>query len=691
MVDSRETGPLLKPEQALQSLRTAAGAILNGAGQDGIARIFCEHVQQTLRPDCLLFFVAETNALRLQMPPSTSIVDNREDKVKILGRCLCELAVDEQSALYFPDLDDDCRCSPDASRETGLHSFAALPVLVSGELLGVVGLGSRMPRDFARERSYLETLTALTGLALHCNRLGQQSREGEEKSSKLATAVEHAAESILVTDPGGIIQYVNPSFEKVSGYRRREVIGLPVQAIESGEDSESRDRVLESVLRGRVWRGHLVSRAKNGHRYEEEATISPVRDGNGTIINFVEVRRDITREAMLEQQLQQAQKMEAIGTLAGGIAHDFNNILAAILGFTELARMDLQSDHRATDNLDRVLQASHRARELVAQILAFSRQAEQEKKPVHISSVVKEALKLMRASLPSTIEIRQNIREDLGNVMADPTQIHQVLMNICSNAGHAMRERGGTLEVVLDHPDYDAGFEVHFPSESPSNYLRLTVSDTGHGMSADVQRRIFDPYFTTKTKGEGTGLGLAVVHGIVKSHKGHIVVESTAGRGSTFRIYLPRILMPALDLHRTTADSVPTGHECILLVDDEAEIAQMEQQMLERLGYKVFARFDSVQALTEFRRDPGRFDLVVTDMTMPKLTGDQLAAQIRRVVPDIPIILCTGFSERVDSETARQIGVNEFLLKPLALEKLARTIRRLLDDRSATAGSWIER
>jgi len=681
MDDSLETGPPLPPAQVLRHIREVARAVRVGASAEEIGQACCDRIQEALHPDWILFFLAEGSSLALQWcRPPDSIVDNRDNDVKILATRLCESAADEQKPIYVENLHAQPPIDPAAAGPlAGVRSFAALPIFVSEETLGALGIGSRLERDFQRDRVYLETVTDLAALALRCCLLGEQRREGEERSSKLATAVEHAAESIVVTDRTGSIHYVNPSFEKVSGFSRPEVIGLRVQELEADAGRDQRDRVMKTVLRGQVWRGRLASRTKDGQRYEEEATISPVRDGNDNIINLVEVRRDITREAMLEQQLQQAQKMEAIGTLAGGIAHDFNNILAAILGYTELACMDLEANPRAADNLDRVLQASHRARELVSQILAFSRQAEQEKRPVHLSSVVKEALKLMRASLPSTIEIRQNIREDLGNVLADPTQIHQVLMNICSNAGHAMRDRGGVLCVTLDQPLDDPEFAVHFPAESASNYLRLGVSDTGHGMPVDIQRRIFDPYFTTKNKGEGTGLGLAVVHGIVKSHKGHITVASTVGEGSLFRIYLPRILIPARNLHRRSVESIPTGNECILLVDDEAEIAQMEQQMLERLGYRVFARFDSVQALAEFRREPGRFDLVVTDMTMPKLTGDQLADQIRQITPDIPIILCTGFSERVDSQTARRIGVSEFLLKPLALEKLARTIRRLLD------------
>jgi len=509
-----------------------------------------------------------------------------------------------------------------------------------------------------------------------------ERKKSEEAHMRLATAVEQAAELILITDTDGTIQYVNPSFERITGYTREELIGENSRILKSGKHDQAFYKDLwDTIHSGNVWRGRIVNKTKNGRLYQEEATITPIRDSAGNIINFVGVKRDVTRESMLEKQLQQAQKMEAIGTLAGGIAHDFNNILAAISGYSELARLDMKNNPRATNNLDKVLKASYRAKELVSQILTFSRRADYENKPVHISSIVKEALKLMRASLPTTIEIQQNIDQDIGNVLADPTQIHQVLMNICTNAGHAMRDMGGILQVTLNRPKGDPEFTLQFPGQDPESHLRLKISDTGHGMPPEVLERIFDPYFTTKEKGEGTGLGLAVVHGIVKNHNGHIAVSSKVGKGSTFCVYLPRIARRAKRWQKDTAQTIPRGNEHILLVDDEKDIVQMEQQMLERLGYLITIRTDSEKALQDFQSQPNKFDLVITDMTMPKMTGDLLAQEIRKIDPAVPIILCTGFSTKISAETARSIGISEYMLKPLALDKLAKTVRDLLDGR----------
>jgi len=509
-----------------------------------------------------------------------------------------------------------------------------------------------------------------------------ERKKSEEAHMRLATAVEQATELILITDTDGTIQYVNPSYERVTGYTREELIGKNSRMLKSGKHDQAFYKDLWDTIRsGDVWRGRIINKTKSGHLYQEEATITPIRDSAGNIINFVGVKRDVTRESMLEKQLQQAQKMEAIGTLAGGIAHDFNNILAAISGYSELARLDMKNSPRAMKNLDKVLKASYRAKELVTQILTFSRQAEYENKPVHISSIVKEALKLMRASLPTTIEIQQDIDQDIGNVLADPTQIHQVLMNICTNAGHAMRDKGGILQVSLNRPKGDPEFAMQFPGQDHEGHLRLKISDTGHGMPPEVLERIFDPYFTTKEKGEGTGLGLAVVHGIVKNHNGHIAVSSEVGKGSTFCVYLPRIARHAKRWQKDAAKTIPRGNEHILLVDDEKDIVQMEQQMLEHLGYLVTIRTDSVKALQDFQSQPNKFDLVITDMTMPKMTGDLLAQEIRKIDPAVPIILCTGFSAKMSDETARSIGINEYLLKPLALGKLAKTVRDLLDGR----------
>jgi PAS domain S-box-containing protein len=390
------------------------------------------------------------------------------------------------------------------------------------------------------------------------------------------------------------------------------------------------------------------------------------------------VIRDITGRKRLEAQLRQAQKMEAIGTLAGGIAHDFNNILAALLGFTELALLDMSEDSRAWQNLQEVLVAGQRAKKLIQQILTFSRQTEQERKPVQLSLIIKEALSLLRASLPSTIDIHQQITAVAATVWADATQMHQVLMNLGTNAAYAMRDSGGILDVHLDPIEVDAAFAAVHPELRPGPYVRLTVRDTGQGMTPEARERIFDPFFTTKDVHEGTGLGLAVVHGIVTSHEGAITVESAPGQGTTFAIYLPRIEETGADATYLDA-SLPGGSEHVLFVDDEVALARLGQEMLEHLGYTVTVRTSSIEALEAFRTMPRRFDLVITDQTMPNMTGETLAREMRRLRPELPIILCTGFSHTITAEKAQMLRLNAFLMKPLTTRELAVTIRQVFD------------
>jgi len=502
----------------------------------------------------------------------------------------------------------------------------------------------------------------------------------DEDRTRLAAAVDQASELIFITDTEGVIQYVNPSFEKITGYTRDEAVGRKPSLLKSGKhDGAFYTGLWATISRGAVWNGRIVNRKKDGTLYEEEATITPIRDHGGRIVSYVAVKRDVTREVTLKKQLRQAQKMEAIGTLAGGIAHDFNNILAAIIGYTELARMDLVEGTPLMDNINKVLGASYRARDLVAQILAFSRQTEQELRPVSISAIVKEALKLLRASLPATIEIRQRVLMDPATILADATQIHQVLMNICTNAGHAMRLTGGVLEVYLGEPR--EAFEPPLPLQHlvAEDYLCLAIRDTGHGMPPEVLERIFDPYFTTKKKEEGTGLGLAVVHGIVSSHKGHITVDSTPGEGTLFKIYFPVLPVKVFDRKKTLGARLPGGTERVLLIDDEVDIVQVSRQMLERLGYTVTAFSDSRAALAGFKADPDGVDLLITDMTMPGLTGDQVVRAVHARRPNLPIIMCTGFSEIITPEKARELGVRRLMMKPLLAGELARAMRELLD------------
>ncbi len=379
-----------------------------------------------------------------------------------------------------------------------------------------------------------------------------------------------------------------------------------------------------------------------------------------------------------ESHLRQAQKMEAIGTLAGGIAHDFNNILAAIIGYTDLSLYAESCSGNLKKNLEQIKKASSRARDLVGQILAFSRTEEFKDDAVDIGPIIREALKLLRATIPSSIEIKQNIADGLGRVVTDPTKIYQVLMNLCTNAAHAMRNKEGVLTVLLEKQTEEALLQFNVKCKLPC--LRLAISDTGVGMAPEVINRIFDPYFTTKVKGEGTGLGLAVVHGIVRSSGGEIHVESKIGNGSSFYLYFPCLsdeLQPREDV---IIDQMPRGNERILFVDDEETLSEMAGHMLEKLGYMVKVSSSSNEALELFCHSPEDFDLLITDQTMPDLSGMNLAQEILAIRPDLPVLLYTGYSAAVDSKEARRIGIRQCLMKPLSMNVLAGAVRKTLDE-----------
>ena len=382
-----------------------------------------------------------------------------------------------------------------------------------------------------------------------------------------------------------------------------------------------------------------------------------------------------------ESQLIQSQKMEAIGTLSGGIAHDFNNILGSILGYTELSILGVPEGSKLKKNLTEVFKAGKRAKTLIQQILAFSRKQELEQKPLQLKYIVKESLKLLRSTLPTDIEIKEDIAKDVGVVNADPTQMQQVIMNLCTNAGHAMQKEGGVLTVGLANVELDDIAAAQYVNINPGPYLRFSVSDTGDGITPDVKERIFEPYFTTKAPGAGTGLGLSVVHGIVKSHGGTITVYSEQGKGSTFHVYLPLIQEEAIKPEMDEQAPILTGNERILFIDDEPTLVEIGTLMLDRLGYKVTTRTSSIEALELFREKPNKFDLVITDMTMPKMTGDKLAQELMKIRPDIPIIICTGYSGRISEEKAIGMGIKALVMKPLMMRDIANTVRKVLDEK----------
>ncbi len=416
-----------------------------------------------------------------------------------------------------------------------------------------------------------------------------------------------------------------------------------------------------------------------------EVRMMPRKDERGCFCGVVQVLRDITARKLSEKErerlqamLVQAQKMEAIGTLAGGVAHDFNNILSAVIGYAELALLDKEMTPRIKKHLEEVLKAGGRAKELVQQILNLSRQRKQELRPVEITPLVKEVIQFLRASLPKTIEIRKDFRADSACTLSDPIHIHQILMNLCTNAAHAMREQGGTLEVSLETIDLSEEDKVVYPDLSPGPYIKMSVADTGPGIEKCIRDRIFDPYFTTKPPGEGTGMGLAVVQNIIKSHRGTITLYSEIGRGTVFHVILPRIAVEGVTEARTL-ERIPRGHERVLYVDDEETLAYLGKEVLESLGYDVVAKTSSREALDIFLAEPGRFDILITDQTMPHMTGMTLAEKILEVCPHVPIILCTGYSDLLSKEKVQALGIKAFLMKPLLIRELATAIRKAID------------
>ncbi|WP_084511648.1 PAS domain S-box protein [Desulfatibacillum aliphaticivorans] len=485
--------------------------------------------------------------------------------------------------------------------------------------------------------------------------------------------------------------FVNDAVMRFTGYSREELLGLEKGWYNLTMDGDRMFGAFSTIYASgqtAVLEDFPVL-ARGGTEKFAQISAYLMRDKEGNPMGFKGLGRDITEsmavareKKLLESQLRQSQKMEAVGTLAGGIAHDFNNILSAIMAYTEAMLMEPDDRTKNVTRLEHVKKASLRARELIRQILTFSRSTEHKKTPVSLPFVTREALKLLRASLPSTIKIQYRAEEKMGRVMADPTQIHQVLMNLCGNAEHAMRKNGGVLDVSLDTVFLPPGEAAPHVNLSPGRYIRLSVADTGQGMSPDVKKRIFDPYYTTKEKGEGTGLGLAVVHGIVEAGQGAVTVESEVGRGACFRVYLPETLEKE-EIQESAAGDV-AGDETILLVDDESDLLDSYTALFRHYGYHVSAHQCSSQAFARFMSGPEQFDLVVTDQTMPELTGLELAAKIMKVRPGLPVILCTGYSSDAgDEQSFEKAGIRKMIMKPFAFDEFMKDVRKILDEEKA--------
>ena len=512
----------------------------------------------------------------------------------------------------------------------------------------------------------------------------EENRNSEERNRWL---IEALTDAILVRS-GERITFASPAALRL--FRAKdadELIGKKyLDLVHPDDHAVSTERARKNLEENWVapLREHRIV-ALDGQVVEVESTGLPFKHRGETQVfgvfrDITERKRANQEKEKLEAQLRQAQKMEAIGTLAGGIAHDFNNILSVIIGNAEMLGMSEEiSSSTSRENVAPILAASSRAKKLVSQILTFSRQGDQQKLLISLKPVIKETIEFLRSSLPSTIQLKQYINPEAGTILADPTQMQQVLMNLCTNAAHAMEGSAGELKIELENATITEADSRVTADVEPGSYVKMSVSDTGHGMEAWVRERIFDPYFTTKGPGKGTGLGLSVVHGIVKSHGGMIQVYSEPGAGTTFRVYFPRTDGLERDEARIP-EPLPRGTEKVLMVDDEPELADLGKRMLEHLGYRVDVRTSPLEALELFRADPERFDAIITDMTMPHLTGLNLAREILAIRPTLPIILCTGFSEQADEAKSHSAGVRSFLFKPLVISELANALRKALDE-----------
>lgn len=581
-------------------------------------------------------------------------------------------------------------------------------------------LGDQLLREFVRPESPMVAIVMTTDaapeVALHCMHLGadgfvhkpfdpeyllelcakarrsrallrveelleERTKKLRESEAKFRLLFDSIPETVLVHDEQGRILYVNDVGAEWLAWPASELIGKRLSDIVAPPFLAQINAQGPARYGQRASRSKMVYVSRTGQLLEAEVNTCPMEFGGQMAV--LTVARDITERMRLEAQLRQAQKMQAIGTLAGGIAHDFNNILAAIMGYSELALYDVPHGGRLQRHLEEVLAAGKRARDLVQQILAFSRQRPPERQSVRLHQLIGDVLRMLRASLPSTITIRPRLEPAAGTVLADPTQLQQVLMNLCANAEHAMRDTGGVLAVHLEAVEVSSDFAAAHAPLTPGPHACIRIRDTGHGMVPEVLERIFEPFFTTKDVGEGTGMGLAVVDGIIASHGGAISVTSAPAQGTTFAIYLPRIdhdtPTPALDT--PVEPPIPRSNGRILFVDDEPVLAHMTAEMLLSLGYDVAVHTSSVEALKTFQAGPWQFDVVITDQTMPVMTGERLARELRRIRSDVPIILCTGFSHTMTASKAQALGIDAFLLKPLALRELGMAIWQVLEQR----------
>jgi len=533
------------------------------------------------------------------------------------------------------------------------------------------------------KKEHVEVLNAKIKLDKEMLERRQADTALKESKKKYQNILESIEDGYFEVDLYGNFVFFNDSMCRILGYHRSKLMGMNHR---SYMDKENAKKIFKAF--NKVYRTDISTKAldwklirKDGSQCFSETIVSLIKDSDGNRIGFRGIARDITDKRQLEEQLLHAQKMESIGTLAGGIAHDFNNILHMILGNAELAIQDIPKANAAWNRVDKIKTASLKASGIVRQLLKFSRKVDQEFKSINAVAVVKEAVKFLKSTIPASIQIDTRLPDTEIIILADPVQIYQVLLNLCTNASQAMEETGGVLTITAQKISLDEKKVKLHPDLSAGDHLKITIKDTGPGISDDIADKIFDPYFTTKEVGKGSGLGLAIVHGIVQSQNGIIRLKSQIDKGTSFTIFFPTIKgHPAIEVE--LSKQLPSGKESILFVDDEAIIADLSQKTLEHFGYRVETRINPKEALDLFQIKPTAFDLVITDMTMPQMTGAELSEKILEIHPDIPIIICTGHSSLMDEKKAADMGISAFVMKPVEMQKMAKIIREVLDKKN---------